>query len=139
MTDRLDDSSQNAGASERPVGDPPASYPGVRAPDRSCWVDANGVRLRAYEWGDPGAPSVLLAHGGFDFARTYDQFAPLLADAGWRVVTWDHRGHGDSQHTALYSWDADERDLLAVADACVPEPCPGAGIHRRTVGVGALR
>ena len=30
--------------------------------------------------------------------------------AGWRVVSWDHRGHGDSEHAALYNWEADLRD-----------------------------
>jgi len=58
----------------------------------------------------------MLAHGGFDFARTFDSFAPLLADGGWRVVSWDHRGHGDSDHVHLYSWDADLRDAAAVFD-----------------------
>ncbi len=33
---------------------------------------------------------------GMDFARTFDVFAPKLAAGGWRVVSWDHRGHGDS-------------------------------------------
>ena len=56
------------------------------------------------------APPLLLAHGGFDFAGTMDVFAPLLADAGWRVVCWDQRGHGDSDHALLYNWDADVRD-----------------------------
>jgi pimeloyl-ACP methyl ester carboxylesterase len=63
------------------------------------------------------APPVLCAHGGFDFAGTYDSLAPLLADAGWRVVCWDQRGHGDSEHAALYSWDADRE---------TPSPCSTA-------------
>ncbi len=61
----------------------------------------------------------MLVHGGFDFARTFDTFAPLLADAGWRVIAWDHRGHGDSEHASLYSWDADLRDAAAVFDHVV--------------------
>ena len=31
-------------------------------------------------------PPLAIAHGGFDFARTFDVFAPTLAAAGWRVV-----------------------------------------------------
>ena len=103
------------------------AYPGARAPDRHREVDAHGVRLAVYEWGDPAAPPLALVHGGFDFARTFDVFAPLLADAGYRVVSWDHRGHGDSQHAELYSWLADERDLLAVLDSITPEPLPAVG------------
>jgi pimeloyl-ACP methyl ester carboxylesterase len=102
-------------------------YPGARAPDRRRTVDAHGVRIAVYEWGDPAAPPLALVHGGFDFARTYDVFAPLLADAGYRVVSWDHRGHGDSQHADLYSWLADERDLLAVLDTVTREPLPAIG------------
>ncbi len=48
-------------------------------------------------------------------------FAPLLADQGWRVVSWDARGHGNSEHSALYSWQADLRDTAAVLDSASPE------------------
>lgn len=49
------------------------------------------------EWGDPTAPPLLLAHGGFDSPETMNVFAPMLVAGGWRVVSWDHRGHGDSR------------------------------------------
>jgi len=104
-----------------------ARYPGARRPDRRRTVVSSGLRIAVYEWGDPGAPPLLLAHGGFDFGGTFDVFAPLLADAGWRVVTWDQRGHGDSDHAALYSWDADVRDMLAVLDSTTREPLPILG------------
>ena len=87
-----------------------------RAPDREYQIDAHGVAISIHEWGEAAGPPLVLAHGGFDFARTFDVFAPLLADAGWRVVSWDHRGHGDSAHAHLYSWDADLRDAVAVFD-----------------------
>ncbi len=98
------------------------SYPGARRPDRHREVDAGGVRLAVVEWGDPGAPAIAFAHGGFDFAGTFDAFAPLVADAGWRVVAWDMRGHGDSDHAVLYSWEADVRDALAVLDSIGSAP-----------------
>jgi pimeloyl-ACP methyl ester carboxylesterase len=85
------------------------------------------VRLAVYEWGDPDAPPLALAHGGFDFARTFDVFAPLLADTGWRVVAWDQRGHGASEHAAMYSWEADLRDALAVVDSVTTGPLPVVG------------
>jgi pimeloyl-ACP methyl ester carboxylesterase len=90
--------------------------PGARAADREYSIDADGVGIAVHEWGDADAPVLVLAHGGFDFARTFDTFAPRFADAGWRTVAWDHRGHGDSAHTELYSWDADLRDASAVFD-----------------------
>ena len=103
------------------------SYPGARRPDRFRVVDGDGLALAAWEWGDADAPPILMAHGGFDFAGTLDGFAPLLADAGWRVVSWDQRGHGDSEHASLYSWDADRRDALAVLDSIGPAPIPLVG------------
>src|SRR5262245_38448982 len=100
-----------------------AAYPGARAPDRRRTVDTP-IAIAVHEWGDEAAPPLLLAHGGMDFARTYAAFAPRLADAGWRVVSWDHRGHGDSEHAALYSWEADLRDALHVLDAVGQAPVP---------------
>jgi pimeloyl-ACP methyl ester carboxylesterase len=103
------------------------TYPGARRPDRAQRVDANGVGIARYEWGEPDAPPVFVAHGGLDFAATWDLFAPLLADRGWRVVGWDQRGHGDSDHAALYSWDADIRDAFAVMSSVTRRAAPVIG------------
>lgn len=102
-------------------------YPGAVAPARLRDLDAGGVRISVKEWGDPAAPPLFCVHGGFDFARTYDIFAPLLAAAGWRVVAWDQRGHGDSEHASLYSWEADLRDAIAVMDSVTAAPAPVIG------------
>lgn len=108
-------------------GEEQVTYPGARRPDRTRSVSSSGLRLAVYEWGDEDARPLLLAHGGFDFAGTYDLFAPKLADAGWRVVAWDQRGHGDSEHAALYNWDADVRDALAVLDSVTTTAIPVVG------------
>jgi len=100
------------------------THPGAQAPDRTRTVVSGGLHLAVHEWGDEAAPPLLLAHGGFDFGRTYDVFAPLLAAGGWRAVVWDHRGHGRSEHAALYSWDADVRDAAAVLDTLAPDGRP---------------
>ncbi len=110
-----------------PPSDDTRSYPGARRPDRNRRVDASGVSLAVYEWGTEDAPPLLLAHGGFDFAGTYDVFAPILADAGWRVVSWDQRGHGDSERSALYQWEADMRDAVAVLDSITMHRVPLVG------------
>lgn len=119
-----------SGAAEADAGAGEAAsvrYPGARRPDRTRSVVSTGIPLAVYEWGEASAPPLLLAHGGFDFAGTFDVFAPLIADAGWRVVSWDQRGHGDSGHAALYSWDADIRDMLAVLDSVTQAPVPAIG------------
>src|SRR5688500_15543210 len=103
------------------------TYPGAQRPDRTRVVWSSGLAIAVYEWGDEDAPPLLLAHGGFDFAGTFDVFAPLLAAGGWRVISWDHRGHGDSEHAALYSWDADVRDAVAVFDSVSRQPLPVVG------------
>jgi len=103
------------------------TFPGARRPDRARRVDSGGLSIAAYEWGDESAPPVLLIHGGFDFAGTFDVFAPLIAAAGWRVIAFDQRGHGDSEHATCYSWDADIRDALAVADTVTNGPLPIVG------------
>jgi pimeloyl-ACP methyl ester carboxylesterase len=109
------------------VADEVVTYPGAQPPDRRRDVESHGLRLAVYEWGDAGAPPLALVHGGFDFARTFDVFAPMLADAGWRVVSWDQRGHGDSDRAALYSWDTDMRDAAAVLATLSGDPLPVVG------------
>ncbi len=105
----------------------PPTFPGARRPDRRRDVSAHGVRLAVYEWGPPDAAPVLLTHGGFDFAATWDGLAARMVDAGWRVVAWDQRGHGNSDHADLYSWEADVRDLAAVADSISDRALPLVG------------
>ena len=110
------------------------TYPGARRPDRTRRVSSSGLSLAVYEWGDEDAPPIFLAHGGFDFAGTFDVFAPMLADGGYRCVTWDARGHGDSEHPVLYSWAADMRDALVVLDTVSSDPVPFLG-HSKGGGV----
>ncbi|MEX2625260.1 MAG: alpha/beta hydrolase [Ilumatobacteraceae bacterium] len=98
------------------------------APDRQYDIDADGIRIAVHEWGRANDPVLVLVHGGFDFARTFDVFAPMIAATGRRVVCWDQRGHGDSEHAALYSWEADLRDAAAVFDHVTPGvPVPVVG------------
>lgn len=129
---------QSAAAPEAPAGlasdGERVTFPGARRPDRVRSVSSSGLRLAVYEWGDASAPPLFLAHGGFDFAGTFDVFAPLLAEGGWRVVSWDHRGHGDSEHAALYGWGADLRDALVVLDTIDRAPMPFVG-HSKGGGV----
>lgn len=113
--------------SATPVDADRPSYPRARRPDRYRRVDSSGIELAVYEWGDPDDPPLMLAHGGFDFAGTFDVFAPLLAAGGWRVISWDQRGHGDSGWAALYQWSADMRDSLAVFKSVSDGPLPVVG------------
>ena len=113
-------------ADEAPTGDT-VSFPGAQRPARTYRLDSNGVGIAVSEWGAPGDPVLALVHGGFDFSGTFDIFAPMLAARGFRVVAWDQRGHGDSDHAHLYGWDGDLRDALTVLDHVVSEPIPVVG------------
>ncbi|GGY95701.1 alpha/beta fold hydrolase [Novosphingobium colocasiae] len=66
---------------------------------RSRFVDIDGSRRHLVEWGEPGAPTVLLQHGMRDHARSWDWFASRLA-RDHHVVVPDLRGHGDSDWSA---------------------------------------
>jgi pimeloyl-ACP methyl ester carboxylesterase len=103
------------------------AYPGARRPDLRRTVDSAGAAISVAEWGAEDAPVLLFAHGGFDFAETLNVFAPMLAEAGWRVVSWDQRGHGDSAHAHLYNWEADQRDAAAVIATLPDAPMPFVG------------
>jgi pimeloyl-ACP methyl ester carboxylesterase len=57
------------------------------------------LRLHYADWGNDGAPLLLLVHGGRDHCRSWDWVAERLRDR-WHVIAPDLRGHGDSQWSA---------------------------------------
>lgn len=54
------------------------------------------LRLHYVDWGNPGAPPLLLVHGGRDHCRSWDWTAEALRQ-DWHVIAMDLRGHGDSE------------------------------------------
>ena len=54
------------------------------------------LRLHYVDWGNPGAPPLLLVHGGRDHCRNWDWTAAALRH-DWHIIAPDLRGHGDSQ------------------------------------------
>jgi len=53
------------------------------------------LRLHYVDWGNHGAPHLLLIHGGRDHCRNWDWVAERLMDR-YHIVAPDLRGHGDS-------------------------------------------
>jgi pimeloyl-ACP methyl ester carboxylesterase len=79
---------------------------------------APGIRLAANTLGDPDAPAVLMLHGGGQTRHAWHATATNLAEAGWRAITVDLRGHGESTHPrppayALEDFATDVRALIA--------------------------
>jgi pimeloyl-ACP methyl ester carboxylesterase len=67
------------------------------APPMHVWIGAGGVRLAGNSWGDPGAPMVILLHGGGQTRHAWKDTGERLAASGYYSVAWDARGHGDSE------------------------------------------
>jgi len=64
------------------------------------------LRLHYVDWGNAGAPPLLLVHGGRDHCRNWDWVAQELRGE-WHVIAPDLRGHGDSQ------WSQDGTYMMA--------------------------
>lgn len=83
-----------------------------------------GNRLAAEQAGDPSAIPVILLHGGGQTRHAWAGTAVRLAAAGYHVLSYDARGHGDSEWSANgdYSADALIADLRAVARTLAAPP-----------------
>lgn len=85
-------------------------------PARHWHLARQGLPLQVCEWGEPSAAPLLLVHGAFDSHASFGDLAPRLARGGWRVISYDQRGHGDSAHSEHHGWMADVSDLIAVVE-----------------------
>ncbi|MFH8286381.1 alpha/beta fold hydrolase [Streptomyces antibioticus] len=79
-------------------------------------VSADGTRLHVEVHGPDGAPAVVLAHGWTcSTAFWAAQIRDLSVDH--RVIAYDQRGHGRTEHSPVCSTDALADDLEAVLAA----------------------
>ena len=79
----------------------------------------DGVSLATVAVGDPGAPGLLLLHGIGGAKEDFAHHLDALSERH-RVVTFDHRGHGESDKPddeRAYSLDRMALDAACVADA----------------------
>ena len=69
------------------------------------FADVNGQAIHYLDTGGDG-PAILLSHGfSMDHEMWVHQVGPLTG-AGWRVVTYDERGWGQTVHTEPFDyWD----------------------------------
>lgn len=106
----------------------------------------NGLALEADIGGPAQGPAVILLHGGGQTRHAWSRALTALAEAGYRVLSYDARGHGGSAWDADgdYSTDALVADLCAVQrHLAAPVTLVGAsmgGITSLTaIGEGALK
>lgn len=78
---------------------------------------SGGVTLAASVGGEESAPPVILMHGGGQTRHSWGTAACELVEAGFRVISLDLRGHGESDWSPSgdYSMEGYANDLRAVA------------------------
>jgi non-heme chloroperoxidase len=84
-------------------------------------ISSDGARLAVQEWGRSDGPTLLLIHA---WSQSHLGWAPQLQGdlaKHFRIVTFDHRGHGESDKpTAMEAYTENERwadDIHAVMEA----------------------
>ena len=58
-------------------------------------VSVGNLKLHYQEWGNPGAPAIVMLHGFGVSGHMFDEFAERMQDR-YRLIALDQRGHGDS-------------------------------------------
>jgi pimeloyl-ACP methyl ester carboxylesterase len=92
---------------------------GPTAPEwRTARLDHDGESLYYEVSGEPAAQTVVLTHGAGGTHASWFQQVPALTAAGYRVVTWDSRGFGNSTcRSGVVGADVAAGDLAAILDA----------------------
>lgn len=100
------------------------------------------LKLHYADWGNEGAPPLLLVHGGRDHCRSWDWVAEELR-RDWHIIAPDLRGHGDSAWSpeGNYSMQAYIHDLaqlihqLKLAPVTIVAHSLGGNIALRYTGL----
>lgn len=84
----------------------------------------DGLSLAVETRGSDAAPPVLFAHGFGQSRHAWTRAAEALAERGWHTITFDARGHGDSDRVADGGYRLEQfvDDLLMVARASGAPP-----------------
>lgn len=97
--------------------------PNMTAPTAIALYGKNQLILQADSLGASDAPTVLLLHGGGQTRQSWQHTAKHLAEQGYRAISIDLRGHGESD----WASDGDYlfESMLADIEACckqIPSP-----------------
>jgi pimeloyl-ACP methyl ester carboxylesterase len=89
---------------------------------RRVFESRHGLRLVADSWGAEHRPVVILLHGGGQTRHSWSSTGETLARLGYCVVSYDARGHGESDWSeeSAYTFDdfiEDVEDILAALGA----------------------
>jgi pimeloyl-ACP methyl ester carboxylesterase len=94
-------------------------------------MHGDGLMLAGEAYGDPAAPPVLFFHGGGQSRNAWIGSARTVSEAGYYGITFDLRGHGDSDWAADgdYLLDAFGRDVERLI-SCFDQPVALVGASR---------
>lgn len=93
-------------------------------PTTVTFTGAGGLRLVGEFRGDTAATPIVFVHGSGQSRHSWATSAATLAADGWRTVTFDLRGHGNSERApgGAYSFDDIHHDLVAVLETLERPP-----------------
>lgn len=80
---------------------------------RDATLTVEGCPIHVAHWGTPGAPLLVLVHGGGAHTHWWDFIAPFFA-ADYHVAALDLGGMGDSGRRSAYSLDSFAAEVAAV-------------------------
>src|SRR5262245_10665205 len=91
----------------------------------------DGTTIAYQSYGE--GPTLVFVSGATQRKEDWTELAEAMAEAGFRAVTYDRRGRGDSTDTTPYAVEREIEDLAAVIEANGGR----AGLHGQSSG-GAL-
>jgi pimeloyl-ACP methyl ester carboxylesterase len=96
----------------------------MKRPRTTHFARNKGLAIAADVGGEPGAPCLVLMHGGGQTRHAWSRGFRELVAAGYHVVSLDARGHGESEwaRDGDYSLDTLCGDLLAVLQGIGGKP-----------------
>jgi len=95
--------------------------------EHSRFIHVDGARIHYQQFGDQSNPTIILIHGYTASAYVWNSSAPLLADAGLRVIAIDLVGAGYSDKPKWFEYSIESQarmvsrfmNLLGVGRAIV--------------------
>jgi len=96
----------------------------------------DGTQLYVKDWGPKTGRPVIMMHGWPLTSDTWDDFAVVAADAGFRAISYDRRGFGRSEQP----WDGYDYDTLAddLADVIEATGAQDAALFGFSMGGGEV-
>lgn len=90
----------------------------------ASFTTPDGIQLAADIAGEPWLPRLVFIHGGGQSRRSWHKALQVMAARGFSVISYDLRGHGDSDwsRTGDYDLDAHVRDLTMIINAMPHRP-----------------